>query len=521
MIGASGRAAPAASEHHEATWASSVVLEVPPTEGSVRRRAAGTRRRPKLGTVGRLVAFHALVIASVFGIVVVEFTQSFAGRYRATITADLGESSTQFMRAAAARPASESLLAFSHAYLAAHGVARAEELAIALPGVGEILAPPRSKDLFSDPAIRRLAEAPPVTSVLTRSSSKGEAELVLAVPITEGGRRVGTFISAGNLNTYDAMRVRVLWLAIGEGLIILLAAVASLTVLLRRLLGSMRRLTRTAADIGLRGELGVRLEGAEAGDEVGEMAATFNAMIEKIEDSVAIQRQMMADVSHQLRTPLTVVRGHLDVLSRGRLDDEGDNREIMATVVEEIDHMKRLVERLLLLGRSLESDFTEAWPVDLRALLLDVAAAGETLAPRHWVVGPIPDLVVVGDLDKLRGAILNLVENAVHATGPEDTIRLSAREGGTAARPIVEIVVDDSGTGIPPERRQAVLGRFARPGARAGTGSGLGLAIVVAVARGHGGSVEITESPLGGCRVVLAIPRPDPRQLAALTAEKV
>lgn len=476
-------------------------------------------RWPRLGTVGRLVAFHALIIGSVFGIVVVQFTQSFASRYRATITSDLTENVTQFTRLAAIRPASQSLLDFSRAYLAMHGSSRVDELAISLPADGEVLASPASKDLVGNAAIRRLIRTPPKTAVLTQVSDGDPPELVLAVPITEHGRRVGTYFTAGSLATYETMRTRVLILAVGEGLIILLAAVVSVTVLLRRLLGSVRRLTRTAADIGLRGELGVRLEGADAGDEVGEMAATFNAMIEKIETSVALQRQMMADVSHQLRTPLTVVRGHLDVMSRGDLDDPAQVRGVVSTVVEEIDHMKRLVERLLLLGRSLEADFTDAWPVDLRALLLDVAAAGEMLAPRRWAVGPIPDVVVMADLDKLRGALLNLVENAVHVTGPGDTIRLSARNAGTEDRPTVEIAVDDSGPGIPVDQRQAVLGRFARPGASVGDGTGLGLAIVGAVAAAHHGSVDITHSPLGGCRVVVTIPRPRPEEARALTAD--
>lgn len=469
--------------------------------------------------MGRLVAFHALIIGSVFGIVVVQFTQSFANRYRATITSDLTENVTQFTRSAAARPGSQSLLGFSRAYLAMHGSSHTDKLAISLPATGEVLAPPGSKDVLANATIRRLVQTPPTASVLTQVQAGGHQELVLAVPITEHGQRVGTFFTGGSLATYETMRARVLGLAVGEGLIILLAAVVSVTVLLRRLLGSVRRLTRTAADIGLRGELGVRLEGAEAGDEVGEMAATFNAMIEKIETSVALQRQMMADVSHQLRTPLTVVRGHLDVMSRGNCDDTARNREVMATVVEEIDHMKRLVERLLLLGRSLEADFTDAWPVDLRALLLDVATAGEMLAPRHWTVGPIPDVVVMADLDKLRGAILNLVENAVRVTGVGDTIRVSARKAGTEDRPTVEIAVDDSGPGIPVELRQAVLGRFARPGASIGSGTGLGLAIVGAVAAAHHGSVDITDSPLGGCRVVVTIPRPRPEELSALTAD--
>ncbi len=465
---------------------------------------------PRVGTVGRLAAFHALIIASVLGIVVFQFTQAFSNRYRTTIISDLTENVASYSRAAADRPGTQPLALFTRTFLAAHGPAAADYLIVSLPADRLILGTPGSARVSRMSAINALLTRPPKSSVLTQATLGGAQEMVLAVPINDHGRMVGTFLTTGTLTNYKATKSRILRLAIGEGVITLLAAFVSVYVLLRRLLGSVRRLTRTAADIGLSGELGARLDDEQGSDEVGEMAATFNAMIDKIDSAVSLQRQMMADVSHQLRTPLTVARGHLEVMSRGSLDDSARTRETVTTVIDELDHMKRLVERLLLLGRSLESDFTEICPVDVRALLLDLADAVEMLAPRHWAVGPIPDVVVYADLDKLRGAILNLVENAVHATCPDDSIQLSARIGGSADDPMVELVVDDSGPGIPPEERQSVLGRFSRPSATGVEGTGIGLAIVGAVAHGHGGHVSIGDSPLGGCRATIAIPLPRP-----------
>ncbi|MHB1536332.1 MAG: sensor histidine kinase, partial [Acidimicrobiales bacterium] len=315
---------------------------------------------------------------------------------------------------------------------------------------------------------------------------------------------------------YERTRTRVLQLAIGEGLITLLAAIVSVYVLLRRLLGSVYRLTRTARDIGLRGELDVRLGDQRTGDEVGEMGATFDAMIDKIDIAMSVQRRLLADVSHQLRTPLTVMRGHLEVMCRGPLDDPAEARATVGVVVDQLDHMQALVERLLLLGRSLEVDFAELVPVDLRAMLADIADAAEVLAPRRWRVGPIPDVVLRADLDKLRGAVLNLIDNAVKATQPGDTIRLSATLEGGAGEAFVDILVDDSGPGIPPEERDRVLGRFSRPSAGDSHGTGLGLAIVEAVARAHGGRASVGDSPLGGCRVTIRLPLLDAERYPAL-----
>lgn len=465
------------------------------------------RRRGRVGTITRLAAFHALVIATVLGIVVVQFTQAFSTRYRTTIMNDLSQTVGAYSRAAAHRPAGESLATLTRNFLATQGSSAGSDTIVALPGAHLILGTPGASTLLHAPPVAAALKRPPASPVFSTTTLGRTSEIVLAVPIVERGRTVGTFLTSASLAALESTRRHLLALALVEGLVLLLAAYLSVYLMLARLLGSVRRLTRTAADIGLRGELGVRLEDEHAGDEVGAMAATFNAMIDKIDAAVALQRRMMSDVSHQLRSPITVVRGHLDVLSRGPLDDPAQTRESVLTVIDELDRMNRLVERLLLLGRSLEADFTDVVPIDVRALLLDLASACEMLAPRRWSVGPIPDVLVYGDLDKLRGAILNLVENAVHATTSDDAIELSARVAGDARGRTLEILVDDAGPGIAPERREAVLARFASSSSRAG-GTGLGLAIVGAIAQSHGGSVRIDDSPLGGCRVVVALPLP-------------
>ncbi len=336
----------------------------------------------------------------------------------------------------------------------------------------------------------------------------GSSQEVLATSIRQGGHSIGTFVATASLAALQTERQRVLALAFGEAAITLIAGVTSVYLLLRRLLRTVGRVTRTAAEIAHGGDLERRLGDQGTDDEVGEMAATFDAMIEKVDSTMSAQRRLLADVSHQLRTPLTVARGHLEVLGRGGLDDPAEVSETVTVVVDELDHMRSLVERLLLLGHALEPDFLEPEPVDLRAFLFDLVEAGTVLAHRNWSMGPIPDVVMSVDPAKLRGAILNLVDNAVKATSEADSVRLSARLAGSDDTKAggLWLSVDDSGPGIPPEDRPAALARFARPGTNNYRGTGLGLAIAAAVAEGHGGSLHLDDSPLGGCRVSLFVP---------------
>jgi signal transduction histidine kinase len=217
---------------------------------------------------------------------------------------------------------------------------------------------------------------------------------------------------------------------------------------------------------------------------------------------MAAQRRLLSDVSHQLRTPLTVARGHLEVLERTGAEDPAQVRETVDLVVDEIDHMKALVEQLLMLGHALEPDFLTVEPVDLRSFCRDLIDSARVMASRQWELSDVPDVVIHLDAAKVRGALLNLIDNAGHATVDGDVVGLSVTRD---SRGTTTLSVDDSGPGIPPERRALVLERFARPGAADSEGSGLGLAIAQAVARAHGGDVVIGDSPYGGCRVSMVL----------------
>jgi signal transduction histidine kinase len=327
---------------------------------------------------------------------------------------------------------------------------------------------------------------------------------VVASPIRSGTTLVGTYIASSDLQPFVAERSRVLALSLAEAGVALLVGVASAFFLLRRLLRTIGEITKTAEEIG-NGDLDQRLGDQGSSDEVAELARTFDAMLDHLEAAMSGQRRLLSDVSHQLRTPLTVVRGHLEVLARSGTADRIEVGETLALVIDELDHMTVLIERLLMLGRAMEPDLLRPSPIELAEFLAAIVDSVAVIAPRQFILAPMSPLVVTADREQLRGAIVNLLDNAIHATSDEDPIAIGAQLD--PASEMVQVLVEDSGAGIPPSQREAALQRFFRPGARDSDGSGLGLAIAKAVATAHGGSISIDQSPtLGGARVAIIIP---------------
>jgi signal transduction histidine kinase len=203
------------------------------------------------------------------------------------------------------------------------------------------------------------------------------------------------------------------------------------------------------------------------------------------------QERFLHDASHELRTPVTIARGHLELLRR----DQPDAPEL-DVALDELGRMERIVERLLLLAKSEQQGFAFQ-EIDLEAFLSDLFIRWSEVAPRAWrldvdLAGPL-----VADPEALRDAIDALLENAVKYTNPGDAVELAAHADGSGG---VVIEVSDSGLGVPPEALPRIFDRWARAdGARTRErgGAGLGLAIVAAVARAHGGRCSVKPLPRG------------------------
>lgn len=203
------------------------------------------------------------------------------------------------------------------------------------------------------------------------------------------------------------------------------------------------------------------------------------------------QERFLHDASHELRTPVTIARGHLELLRR----EQPDAPEL-EVALDELGRMERIVERLLLLAKSEQAGFVFE-EIDLEVFLSDLFIRWSEVAPRAWRLDVDLAGHLLADPEALRNALDALLENAVKYTDPGDAVALAAHADGAGG---VVIEVSDSGSGVPPEAVPRIFDRWARAD-RARTrergGAGLGLAIVAAVARAHGGRCSVKPLPRG------------------------
>jgi signal transduction histidine kinase len=215
-----------------------------------------------------------------------------------------------------------------------------------------------------------------------------------------------------------------------------------------------------------------------------------------------MQRQFLQDVSHQLRTPITIALGHAELLA-AELTSRQQRRDINV-VVGELERLRTLSDRLLLIAASQHPEFLTMEPTDLDALAVELLGRWQPTAPRHWQLGRLDPVTAQVDPERLALALDALVENAVKHTGPDDVIRLTVSRD-TDGRSAL-IVVEDSGEGIDDADVPHIFERFRTTATAGSRGTGLGLALVDAVARGHGGEARVVSEVGVGSRFELLIP---------------
>ncbi len=291
-------------------------------------------------------------------------------------------------------------------------------------------------------------------------------------------------------------------------LVVLLAGIALAAVLgrmaSRRVLAPLAEVADVAQEIGETEDLTKRLH-VHADDEVGQLATNFNAMLDRLEasrealdESVRAQRQLVADASHELRTPVTSLRTNIEVLLEEVELEPDDRRRLLADVVEQSEELTALVGDLIELARG---DQPGSDTDDVR--LDGVAAESLTRARRnapgiHFEATLVPTLVE-GAPERLARAINNLLDNAARHSPPGGTVELQVGPQGVEVR--------DHGTGVDPEDLPYVFDRFFRGrNSRGRQGSGLGLAIVRQVAQQHGGSASVVNAVDGGAIFTLHLP---------------
>lgn len=278
----------------------------------------------------------------------------------------------------------------------------------------------------------------------------------------------------------------------------------------RRVLAPLAEVADTAEQIGETDDLSRRLT-IHADDEVGALATRFNQMLERLQrsrdeldESVRAQRQLVADASHELRTPVTSLRTNIEVLLEGGQLEEDDRRRLLADVVEQSEELSGLVGDLIELARGdLPPGATE--PTRLDRIVEESMTRARRNYPHVRLTASLEPRVVEGVPERLGRAINNLLDNAARHSPPEGVIDVLLDSGGLRVR--------DHGTGIDEEDLPHVFDRFYRgANSRGKQGSGLGLAIVRQVAEQHGGAVSAANAVGGGAIFTLALPSEPARE---------
>ena len=366
------------------------------------------------------------------------------------------------------------------------------------------------------------APPPPALPDTIDSGDAGQASF-FTVSASEGGDRYrvraatvpGTdamLITATSLADVDATLRRLLAIM----LLVTLAVLAALAVLglwvVRIGLRPLDEIGTTAAAIA-DGDLTRRVERAEPRTEVGRLGLALNAMLAQIEAAFDAQaaserrlRRFVADASHELRTPLAAVRAYAELFGRGADRRPDDLERAMTGIGRESERMTVLVEDLLLLARLDEGRPLEREPVELDEVVSEAVDAAVAVDPDRPVDLEADPVVVLGDRDRLRQVLDNLLSNVRAHTPPGSPVRV--RVGSENGLAVVEVA--DSGPGMTSEEAARVFERFYRSDtsrSRATGGVGLGLSIVAAVAEAHGGAVSAHSTPGDGATFRITFPR--------------
>lgn len=344
---------------------------------------------------------------------------------------------------------------------------------------------------------------------LQRISTAGHPDIAfISVPVqVKGSPDLGHYVAAVDVRLAFEPVVRTHLTYAAVCLVALLAIGIVGHQVAGRLLSPLRSLRQTAQRI-TETDLSDRIpeDQLASRDEVADLGRTMNAMLDRLSASFDNQRQMLDDAGHELKTPITIVRGHLELVDPTDPSDVVETRDL---AIEELDRMQRLVDEILMLAKARRPDFVRPEPVVVADLLAGVVDKVATLGDRHWLVEASADEVVHLDPQRITQALIQLVANALRFTDTGAVIAV----GGRVYGPEVRLWVRDEGVGIAPEDQRRIFERFGRGPNPSGTepnrsddGAGLGLAIVEAIAVAHHGRVTLASQVGAGSTFTLCLP---------------
>ncbi|MDF2626558.1 MAG: two-component sensor histidine kinase [Symbiobacteriaceae bacterium] len=372
---------------------------------------------------------------------------------------------------------------------------------------GEVLVLDRSGNPVDFPGASVTPAPPQAVAVATKSGSRfvGEVPLdrgsfiVTAVPVSQNFGAVVLLAPAAPLKQSLSLARRYLWLA---GALTLLLGTGLALMLARSLLRPVIAIERATVRIA-RGDFSTRVD-VETGDELGKLAGAVNQMTAQLEGYEKRRREFLANVAHELRTPLSYIRGYAQAVAEGLVRAPEEQERYLHIVQEESVRIGRLVDDLMDMAQMDEGQLSfDLQPLDLA---LPIGQAAAAIRPQAEEKAVAVEVSLPGDLPhpladggRMQQVVFNLLDNALRHTPAGGRLTVTARrEGGQ-----VIVAVADTGEGIPPEELPLVFERFRKRHSR---GRGLGLAIVRSIVRGHGGEVGVTSTPGQGSTFSFTLP---------------
>ncbi|YAF98699.1 MAG: sensor histidine kinase [Nodularia sp. CChRGM 3473] len=331
--------------------------------------------------------------------------------------------------------------------------------------------------------------------------------LYIVEPININGQVRGVFVVAHNTAGEREEALEAVAVIVEVFSLVFIVSLILAWLAAGRILAPLRTIITTAHAIS-ESDLTQRLPTRDRG-ELGELAKTFNEMMDRLESAFASQREFVNDAGHELRTPITIIRGHLELMG----DDPQEQQETLTLVMGELDRMSRLVDDLILLAKAERADFLQVTTVNVAQLTQELFIKAQALAERDWQLDAVAKGQIVVDRQRITEAVMNLAQNATQHTGKSDTISL----GSAIAKGKVRFWIRDTGEGIPLVDQKRIFERFARTSnsRRRSEGAGLGLSIVRAIAESHDGQV-LLRSQLGkGSMFTIVLPLDPPQKVSA------
>ena len=318
-------------------------------------------------------------------------------------------------------------------------------------------------------------------------------------PVKIRGKALGVFVVAHTISGERKEVIEAVSVVIQVSSIVVVIALILSWIASGKVLAPLRSFSATARSIS-ESDLSQRIP-LKGKDELSEVATTFNEMMDRLEATFINQRNFINDAGHELRTPITIIRGHLELM------DEENSEEVQETttlVIDELDRMSRFVEDLILLAKAERLDFLQLETVDIKIFTQEIFSNAHALGERNWCLDNTETGMIIFDRQRLTQAVMNLAQNATQHTTNNDRIAIgSAIEKGE-----IKFWVRDTGEGINQTDQQRIFDRFARVAnsRRRSEGAGLGLSIVKAIAEAHDGEVILKSQPGKGAKFCIILP---------------